>query len=49
MKRLKKKFQEELKPGAFVVTNTFAIPGWIPEKIIEVDDLWRSRVYLYRI
>ncbi len=49
MKRLKKKFQEELKPGTFVVTNTFAIPDWTPEKIVEVNDFWHSQVYLYRI
>ena len=48
MSRLKEKFERELKPGALIVSNTFAIPGWEPEKVIQADDLWKSNVYLYR-
>ncbi|MCC5831582.1 MAG: class I SAM-dependent methyltransferase [Chlamydiales bacterium] len=49
MRRLKKKFQEELKQGTLIVTNTFAIPGWIPDRVLVMDDLWRSHIYLYKI
>ncbi len=49
MKRLKGKFLKELKPGTLVVSNTFAIPGWIPEKVVRVNDFWRSHVYLYSV
>ena len=49
MKKLADKFESELKDGALVVTNTFAIPNWIPIKIYEVDDLYRTKVNLYRI
>ncbi len=49
MERLKEKFEKELKPGAFVITNTFAIPGWKPDKVLIVDDLWRSQIYLYYV
>lgn len=49
MRRLKEKFQEELKPGSFVVTNTFAVPGWIPDKILQTNDLWGTCIYLYKV
>lgn len=48
MKRLKQKFQNELKSGACVITNTFAIPEKEPEEIVQVGDLWRSQIYVYR-
>jgi len=48
MSRLKSKFETELKPGTLIVSNTFAIPGWTPEKVIEVNDLYKTKVYLYR-
>lgn len=47
MERLKEKFQNELKPGAFVISHTFAIPGWRAEKVIQAEDLWHSPIYLY--
>ena len=48
MTKLKKKFKTELKPGTFVISNTFAIPNWKPEKEIVLDDLYSSKIYLYR-
>jgi len=42
MKKLKEKLKSELKPGARIISNTFPLSGWTPEKI---DD----KVYLYRI
>lgn len=47
MQRLKEKFEKELQAGAFVITNSFAIPGWIPDKVVEVDDFFKSTIYLY--
>lgn len=49
MRRLKTKFEKELKPGTWIVTNTFAIAGWKPEKIYEIPDLYRTRIYVYKI
>lgn len=49
MEVLKGKFETELKPGALVASNTFAIRGWIPEKVIELDDLYHTKIYLYKI
>ena len=47
--RLKKKFLLELKPGTLILTHTFSILGWNPKKVIEVGDLYRSKIYLYEI
>ena len=49
MKKLKDKFQKELKPGTFVISNTFSITGWKVERLIEVGDLYHSKIYLYKI
>jgi len=32
MQKLKDKFEKELTPGTWIVTHTFAVPGWIPYK-----------------
>ena len=47
MEKLRKKFDKELEPGACVISNTFAVPGWEPEKTVEADDLYKSKVYFY--
>lgn len=31
MKRLEKKFEKELKPGAKIVSNYFLLPTWKPD------------------
>jgi len=48
MKRLKPKLESELKAGTVVITNTFAVPGWKPENVIEANDIYRSKIYTYR-
>lgn len=48
MKRLKPKFEQELKPGAVVVSNTFALPGKQPFKIVKVKDIYLSKLYFYK-
>ena len=49
MDRLKPKLEAELKPGAYVLSNTFAVPGWQPEAVLRADDLYATPVYLYRM
>lgn len=48
MARLEKKFSSELPVGCIIVSNTFAIPSWKPIKVIEVDDLYHTKVYIYK-
>jgi len=47
MRKLKSKFEQELRNGSLVISNTFAVPGWTPSQLITVDDIYRSRVYVY--
>ncbi|MCB1111952.1 MAG: methyltransferase domain-containing protein [Chlamydiales bacterium] len=47
MERLVQKFNEELKPGTIIISNTFAIPGWEPAQVYQIDDVYRTRVYVY--
>lgn len=49
MERLKEKFEKELAPGTWVVSNTFAVPGWTPYAAVDVCDLYRTKIYLYKI
>lgn len=46
---LKKKFEQELKPGTWVLSNTFAIPGWSPYQVYKLNDLFHTKLYLYQI
>ena len=40
---------EKLKGHSLVVvSNTFALPGWEPEKVVDLGDRHRTRVYRYR-
>lgn len=47
MSRLKEKFERELVPGTFVISHTFAVPGWVPKKTLRVNDLYQTPIYFY--
>lgn len=49
MEKLKTKFHKELVPGTWVVSHTFAIADWLPLSIYEVDDLYKTKIYVYRM
>lgn len=49
MKRLKGKFEKELKSGVWVISHTFAVPGWEPYAVRELNDIYRTRIYLYQL
>jgi hypothetical protein len=36
-----------LKAGSVIISNTFRLPGWQPDEVVELDDLYRTRVYRY--
>ncbi len=48
MSLLRKKLETELKEGALVISNTFSIIGWKPIQVIEIKDLFRSKIYIYQ-
>ncbi len=49
MQKLRLKFEQELQPGALVISNYFSVQGWEAEKIHLLDDFWGSNIYLYRV
>ncbi|HJO72287.1 MAG: hypothetical protein QF450_02625 [Rhodospirillales bacterium] len=49
MERRRPKLEAELTPGALVLSNTFAMPRWRPVAFGAAEDVYRSKVYLYRI
>ncbi len=46
MERLAKRLPH-LKAGSVIISNTFRLPGWQPDEVVELDDLYRTRVYRY--
>jgi hypothetical protein len=49
MSRIWQKACAEMSPGSCFISNTFAVPGVEPLKIIELDDFHNSRLYVYRM
>lgn len=49
MTRLKTKLEHELAQDCLVVSHTFSIPGWKAHKIVEVDDLYKTKIYFYQL
>lgn len=45
MKKLKKKFEKELKNGARIISLSFPINNWRPEKTLKVNS---KTIYLYK-
>ena len=41
------KAQHELKAGARLISNSFEIPGWRPQQIIDVNDRRHTRLLVY--
>jgi trans-aconitate methyltransferase len=48
MAKLCMKLEDELAVGTPVISNTFRVPGWTPEKMVTMRDLHRTRIYRYR-
>lgn len=49
MSNLRPKLEAELSDDAIVVSNTFAVPGWTPSDTHQADDLFKTRIYVYRV
>ena len=41
--------QASLTPGTILISNTFRVPGWTPDEVVELDDLYRTRIYRYTV
>ena len=49
MERIKDKLQLEQADISFLISNSFALPSWQPLKVVQVDDFYKSPIYLYKI
>ena len=49
MERLKTKFEQELKERSLVISSTFAVPQWRPERVAEAPDHYHTRIYVYSV
>ena len=47
MVRLSTKLKSELVPGTVVVSNTFALPGWVPDQQTQLKDLYQTTIYRF--
>lgn len=48
MERLKAKLENEAKEGTIVISYVFAIPGWKPTEVFTLNDLYKSKLYIYQ-
>lgn len=48
MEQLKVELEKKLSPGTWVISNTFAITGWSPYFVHHVQDLYRTKIYIYK-
>ena len=49
MTTLWQKARQEMQPGSMFISNSFSIPGVLPEKSIPLNDFSGSTLYLWRI
>lgn len=49
MARLWEQARRQMRPGTLLISNSFAIPGIAPDEVLELDDLARSSLLLWRI
>ena len=50
MEMIKEKIEEECRAETvYVVSHTFHIPGWQPDAVYPLSDIYRSKVYVYRV
>lgn len=49
MNKISDKLHLEQASVNFLISNNFALPAWQPYKTIQIDDFYKSPVYLYKI
>lgn len=49
MARLWDKARQEMRPGSLFVSNTFEVPGMVPDETVELHDLSHARLLLWRM
>lgn len=49
MERLWRKARAEMRPGTVFISSTFAVPGQTPHDAVQMDDLHRSTLLIWRM
>jgi hypothetical protein len=49
MEKLQVKFEQELSTGTYILSHTFAVPGWKPLQVSYVKDIYLTPIFLYRV
>lgn len=49
MQRLWTKARAEMRPGSLFISNTFEVPGVPPDEVVELNDLSRARLLIWRM
>jgi tRNA G46 methylase TrmB len=49
MTKIKKKLLSEQHKIKFIISNNFALPSYKPNKVIILDDFYRTPIYLYKL
>ncbi len=49
MEKLWRKACAEMRPGTLFIVSTFAVPGQSPHEVVQVDDLHRSDLFVWRM
>ena len=49
MEDLWNKAKREMRPGSLFISNTFTVPGHPPQETLNIDDMDRSALYLWRM
>ncbi len=49
MLRLWEKVRQEMRPGSLFISNTFAVPGIVPDRCIQLNDFSGAVLYIWRI
>ena len=50
MKKLAAKLAVGLKPGTLVVSSNFSLPGFVPSKVLRLENSWHNDpIYVYRL
>lgn len=48
MKNLAQKFKTELPVNSILISSTFFVPDWTPERIVDLEGRWNTRIFVYR-
>ncbi|MDP1664324.1 MAG: hypothetical protein Q8L79_04285 [Methylobacter sp.] len=49
MVELGEKVRREMRPGSLFISSSFPIPDWEPEKIVDIADRRRTKLFCYRL